>query len=190
MMTNPFVRYSEKKLLFTGLFATIIGSVLAAHFYTRYDGVLDAHTVSELKYYMPFLDNVINVFCLSLVLYGIGKYINRKTRGVDILTVVLISRIPLYIFPLFQIGGYLDEITKKLLPAAGNAFELNITGIEMIFLLVFALVYFAALALFIVLLRYGFAVASNVKSVKHWVLFAFGILVAEILSKLIFLTLN
>ena len=96
ILFRPFERYSEKTLVIVGVAFTLIGSLLGAVFQGRFDGVLDMHFVPSTSFYQVLIDNVINIFCLVLFLFLSAKYINNKTRLIDILTAAMVARIPYY----------------------------------------------------------------------------------------------
>ena len=102
LLTNPFERILEKKLLVFGVFTLIIGTAIGYFFKGRYDGVLDVHFVDEIQLYDPFLDIVISVLCVTLPLFALGSFINKKTRFIDVLIATLIAKVPFYFLPLLN----------------------------------------------------------------------------------------
>ena len=73
LLFNPFERYSEKQLVFIGITSTIIGSLMAIFFNARFDGILDLHFVEKIKIHEPIIDLLIDLFCLVLILFLIGR---------------------------------------------------------------------------------------------------------------------
>ncbi len=71
------------------------------------------HLVGQISLWQPFADNAINILCLTFVLFLISKYLNPKTRAIDILTTVVIARTPYYILPLFNADGTFIELPRK-----------------------------------------------------------------------------
>lgn len=112
LLFQPFEKYSEKTLLLLGIIFTLIGSFIAYAFNIRFDGVLDVHIVSDALWYQTLIDNLINIFCLIIFLYSSAKYINKKTRIIDIITTSIIARIPLYLLPLININIQLTRQQK------------------------------------------------------------------------------
>ena len=190
---NPFVKYPEKALLALGLLFVIAGSFMGYFFNARYDGVLDTHFVPFMAPVQPFIDIVINTVSLFIVFFAFGKIINPKTRPIDILNVSLIAPGPYYLLPLFNIGNLIMNSTLSLERAMGTDINTKpspdifkqISTTEIVSILVFALIGLAFLVWFVVLLYNGFKTATNLKTTGHKVLFAFGILLAEVLSKII-----
>ena len=99
LLFKPFEKYSEKRLLLIGVFFTLLGSFFAYVFNIRFDGIIDIHIVPNTLSYQALLDNLINIFCLVLFLYISTKYINKKTRLIDILNTALVARTPFYLLP-------------------------------------------------------------------------------------------
>ena len=102
VLFNPFEKFSASKLLVFGIIATLIGSYLGYVFNGRFDGVIDLHFNEETTLVQPFVDNAVNILCLSLSLFVVGRIINKKTRFIDVLIPAMIARIPFGV-PLWQI---------------------------------------------------------------------------------------
>lgn len=190
---NPFERYSEIKLVVAGLIATVTGSILAYYAGGRYDGVIDFHLSPDVQFIQPFIDNTVNVMTLFMLLYIVGSLINKKTRAIDVLNTTLIARIPLYLLPLSGFSEYNRSIEDKILKSVSESPQMpvpDLTGTEYAVLVLIAIVGILCLIWFIILLYNGFKTASNLKTVSHKVYFALSILIAEIISKIIFSSIN
>lgn len=183
LLFNPFSKYPEKTLLSFGILATIIGSYLAFIFSGRFDGIIDLHFVPEVTLWQPFIDNGINICCLTILLLIAAKYINKRSRGIDILTTATIARIPYYILPLFNSNGYILESTEKIISMATPENLPDLSFFQLGGLLVFALFTILFLVWYMILLFNGFKVASNAKGPMPVVLFVMGVLIAEVISK-------
>ncbi len=185
-LTQIFEKVADKKLLSIGLVSLLIGSLIAINTNARFDGVLDMHLVTKVLPIQPFLDNIINTVLLAVVLFALGKFINSKTRFIDILNTAFICRIPFYLLPLFNINHAITAITDDLL---SNIEEpdllLQSLAAPTTLLLIgsFALVSILALILFAYLLFKGFKTATNLKKTVHIILLVVTVLIAEILSK-------
>lgn len=193
LLFNPFEKYAESKLLAFGLMATLLGSYLGFVFKARFDGVIDMHLPEKIILIQPFIDNLINALCLFAVLFILGKSINKKTRIIDILNPVLIARIPFYLLTFANIGDYMYRVTENLLASIdlkSPPTQFNIEPLDMAFLVIFSIISIAFLVWFVILLFNGFKVATNSKGVRHNILFAGAIIIAEILSKFIIPIIN
>lgn len=181
---NPFETYSEKTLLLVGTLFTIIGGCLAYIFNVKYDGVLDLHFTEQISYEaITYLATDILILTFSLII--VGKYINKKTRFIDVLTAVLISRIPLYFASFLNINNKSFIIGNKIL-ALATTNKMNIlTANEVGFMLFQVIIVIGTLIWSIFLLYKGYKTATNAKETKHTLLFILAIVVAEIISKVI-----
>jgi len=185
LLFKPFEKYSEKTLLLVGSIFTVIGSFLAYNFSFRFDGVIDLHIAPNVLFYQTLLDNLINISCLVLFLYISAKYINRKTRLIDILTTAIVARIPLYILPVFNINGVVGKATEDIIQYANPELIDQIPFSNLFLIVVFAIISILFLAWYVALLFNGFKVASNAKGIVPIILFSISLLFAEILSKLL-----
>lgn len=183
---NPFEKHSEITLLIFGLTLTILGSFIGYLMKARFDGIIDMHLVENISLIEPFLDNLLNTLSLFVLFFILGKSINKKTRWVDILSASIIARIPFYILPLFNIGGFLEKITERLLESI-DLENLNsppaISISDMLTMLFFAGIGIVCLCWFIALFWNGFRVATNTKGTKNIILFVIMLIVAEVISK-------
>jgi len=184
LLFNPFEKYDGRPILAIGLVATLIGGMLGYAFKAHFDGILDMHFADQVTFSGPFSENVFNIAILFFVLYAIGRYINNKTRPVDILGVVMLARLPLYLDTLTNINGYMYEFGEKVMSMGADPMKIDPTEIMVPALL--GLLTLPLLVLYIVLLYNGFKTATNLKTAQHKWWFAIGIIIAEILSKILF----
>lgn len=193
ILLNPFEKYSEKTLLLFGVALTLLGSFIGYLTKARFDGVFDMHLVENIAVFEPFLDNLLNIATLVLLFFLLGKSINGKTRWVDILSVSIISRIPFYVLPLFNIDGLLNKSTQKLL--SGIDFQdLSQPPVvelpDLLVILMFAVISILCLIWFVALFWNGFKIATNAKGTKNVILFIVLLLLSEVLSKVLISTFN
>ena len=189
-IVNPFETFSEKQLLFTGLVATVFGIFIGFVFNARFDGVVDLHFSESVTWQEVALDNLINIVVLSIVLFVAGKTINPKTRIIDILNSSLISRIPFYILPFFNVNQIMFHSSNEMMESIQNGQFSEITSTNLILTLVFSLVAILLLICFVILLWNGFKIATNAKGNKAIILFVVSLFVAEIVSKYLIIYLN
>lgn len=190
LLTNPFERILEKKLLSFGVLTLIIGAVIGFSFKGRYDGVLDVHFVDEIQFYEPLLDIVISVLCVVILLFALGSFINKKTRFIDILITAIIAKIPFYFLPLFNFKNGLSIATNKIVQSLSTNTKLALNSVEITLLAASSLLSLIALVWSVILLYNGFKTATNAKETKHNLYFAIALIVSEILSKTIIYLIN
>lgn len=191
ILLNPFEKYSEKTLLLFGITLTLLGSFTGYLMNARFDGIIDMHIVKNTVWFEPLVDNLLNTLTLFIVFFAFGKTINPKTRAVDLLTVSLISRIPIYLISLANIGGVIGRATQNILTGIDfdnlqnpPQFEMQ----DMAVILVFALFSIALLIWTIALLWNGFRVATNTKGTRNIVIFVFLFILAYVVSKILIST--
>lgn len=176
---NPFSIFSEKQLAIAGISITITGSLIGSFCNSSFNGTLDMHIAENPKLITVFLENFINISTITLLLFGLGKYFNTKTRFIDILNTAFWYRYPIYILSLlssFMIPEKINEKFQKNIDHPKDIFE---TNFEMMLGLLFGLITLLTLAYTIVLLVNGFKTATNTKKWQHWVAFGFTILISE-----------
>lgn len=186
ILTQPFERLQERQLLLFGLSTLIIASILGYLTSTRFDGVLDVHiSATPVQIEQPFLDNILNTVLLTAFLSLLARYINPKTRLIDILNIALISRIPLYVITIFGFGGIMQETSDHMMQNITNPAEMmNLPFINLILLGVSSIYSIVALVLFGILVYKGFKTATNLKTNLHKFLILVAVIVAEFTSKI------
>ena len=190
LLFKPFEKYSEKTLLLVGVIFTLIGSFVAYTFNIRFDGVFDVHIVSNTFFYQALLDNLVNIFCLIIFLYISTKYINRKTRLIDILTTSMVVRVPFYLLPFLNINGVISRASEDIIQFANPELISQITFSNLLIITVFGIITILFLVWYVSLLFNGFKVASNAKGKVSIILFIISLLFAETLSKFLIFQLN
>ncbi len=184
LLFNPFEKYDGRPLLTFGLLATIIGSFLGYVFKSRYDGAFHISPVQRVEMMEPLTDNIFNIACLFFALYLFGYIINKKTRPIDILSTVMIARLPFYITTLSNINGFIYLQTQAYITEGPQALMENQSDLLIMTGIGFLILPF--LVWYIALLYNGFKTAVNIKTVTHKLLFAVALIVAHILSGILF----
>lgn len=190
---NPFEKYSETRLLISGIVMLFFFSILGFYLKARFDGIIDMHIVENIAWYEPLIDNVFNTVALFAVFFTFGKKINPKTRAIDILNASLISRIPIYLISLGNIGGMIHKTTQNILDKIDFDNLQNPPQFEMSDLLItmiFALFSVTFLIWMIALFWNGFRVATNAKGMRNVVFFVMLFVLAYIISKVLVLIFN
>src|SRR5699024_8550073 len=139
-----------------------------------------------VKLWMPFAENLISVFCIFLLFSVIGKFLNRKTRFVDILAVSLIARLPLYLITLTNINNLITNASNKILPLVENP-QSEIPVAALLTVLILSPISLLLLFWVIALLYNGFKVATHARKRNLITGFVLALILAEVISKLIFI---
>jgi len=184
ILMNPFETQTEQKLLSVGISAALVASVLAYFLNARFDGLFDMHFATQIEMFHPLIDNGINILLSALVLFGIGKYLNKKTRFVDVFAVAAVARIPYYPLMFVNVKGFMKAATDVMMSNANPENIGNIPPTSLAIILCFALVAIAAIIWYIMLLYRGFKVATNAKGNSALGLFIVAVFIIEFLTKL------
>ena len=185
---NPFQKYSDRILLIFGLSFSLIGIALGFAFNARFDGFIDLHFVENTSFSQPLFDTVINTLCGTLIFFIFGKLINKKTRIIDILTTCLIAKIPFYLIPFTNINQLVFNTTSQMISEINPEKINSISTADMMILMILAIITILIIIWSIILLFNGFKTATNSKEAKHTILFILGIIITEVISKILILT--
>ncbi|WP_294286819.1 hypothetical protein [uncultured Chryseobacterium sp.] len=184
LLFNPFGIYSEKQLLVSGILITLAGSFVGSLFNVTFDGVLDVHQY-ETDFLTSLKENGINVACIFIVFFVLGKLINRKTRAIDILNTSMVSRFPQYISAMITALPVLKKVEDEVISHQNDLQHLNFQPVDLMLLFIISMLLLAITAYYITLLVNGFRTSVNAKKWPHFVGFAVALIIAEILSKLL-----
>lgn len=190
ILLNPFEKYSEKHLLFFGLLCLFIGSYLGYLLNVHFDRILHLSYVENTFLMKPLLQNILITFLLTIALYALGKYCNKKTRLIDILTTSLIARVPFYFLTLFNIKNRNKIIIDKLIKNIEHIQDVTFSTSETIFLFVSTIVGIVILIWFAILIWNGFKTATNAKTTKEIILFISTLFIANLFSFYILQLIN
>lgn len=185
LLFNPFEKYSDKKLLIFGIIATGLGVFLGFAFNSVYDGVLDMHAVINVSLEEAVCFLIIDLLTIGIVLFVLGKYINSKTRFIDVLSTILISKIPIYLLTIINVNGFAHKIGLEIQISFLKNKINDFSGIFIFELILIAILSLLILVWTLILLYNGFKTATNLRSNKHIVLFVISIITAEIISKIL-----
>lgn len=187
---NPFIQVAGAKAFIWGLLLLIVSSTLAAFYNTRFDGVLDAHYSKNQYFYLSFVDNLVNIGTLTLIYFALGSILTKgKTRFIDILGTITLSRFPLMFIPLFNIQNQNGIIGEKIMQRLGDPNSIQLTQFEWIFLISSGIISLLLISWFIALLFNAYKISTNLKGTSLIVSFIFGLIISEIVSKLIIYSL-
>lgn len=177
---NPLSKFQENTILTTGIIGLVITSLVGYVFNVKFDGAFDAHTTSSTTFINSFLENLIQVLCVFVLLFALGKIINKKTRGIDILNTSLLYRIP-FIF----IGILTGLPVYKKVEMLIKDNNLTLESMDYIQLITSSIFILLLLIYSIVLLVNGFKTATNAKKWQHYVALTLVLIAIEIISKYI-----
>lgn len=186
LFLNPFERFSEKLLITSGVGFLVLGSYMSTLSHANFDGTFDLHfSEKTISFAESFFQNGVDVLVLFILLWLAGILINKKTRAVDILSAVLISRILLYFMALFNLNKTFSISETATVQEVSNFAQENI-----FILAIFGITVLVSVVWMVALLYNGYKVATNAKGTKPIVFFIAAIVFSEIISKLIIYTFS
>ncbi|GGC81438.1 hypothetical protein GCM10011508_05970 [Flavobacterium lutivivi] len=185
LLLNPFDKFSEKNIFIFGIIASIIGSYITFLSGATFDGLIEVHLNPQTTFFIALKENSLHIVLITVLLFLLGKIINKRTRFIDVLNAALLFRVPFYFMSLLLIFPFLQSLDNEIKknPEAIGKLSLNPFDLAMILLITCVLI--SLLVYSIVLLYKGFKTATNVKKPLHYVFFGVIILFAEILSRII-----
>jgi hypothetical protein len=183
---NPFYKLAGWKALIPGLIALAFLGLFGGYFDAHFDGVIDMHVAKEVTYGIAFLENIINWLVL-VVVWGIAAIIlnGYRFRSIDLIGIMGFVRIPYIVLPplayLFSIKDIIDNITAM----AFDQSEFSLEPLASFGFVAFVILSLALIILSVIWMYNGFKLLSNSKGVRLNVTFIIGLIICELLSKVI-----
>ncbi len=183
---NPFIYIAGWPALLIGLVTILVAGYLGSFSNTHFDGVLDTHSGASAPPWFFLSAGIIDWLCMGVLLFIIGK-ISSKTsfRSIDLFGTQAMARYPTLFIALATLpAGYLRFSHYLMQGAAGpvNVVDALIFGAAVLVILL-------CLGWMITLMYKGYSVSCNVKGGKAAGTFVGGIIMAEIISKVVLLAL-
>ena len=182
---NPFLKYSEKTLIVIGIVSIMLGSFCGSYFLVSFDGIFDAHLSSEITFLHSLEENLINVLVVFILLSILATILYKKSRLIDILSVSMIYRIPIYLMTVFISNPMLSSVNDKIMKDIENPANIDFSILEMTVLAGVSIVSILLLVYAIILLTNGFKTATNLKKWQNYIWFAVALIIGEIVSKML-----
>lgn len=174
---NPFRRIAGIQAFTIGLLISALTAFIAAFSNTAFDGVLDMHLVTKLTMVQSFGFMVINIVSLVLVMHIAGFTVAKGYRFVDMLGTMTLSRFP---FLFVAVSGFMAIATDLDELMANPFIILQNTGF-----LIMIIITLPFLMWTIVLMYRAFKTTTGASGNKLTATFIIGILIAEIISKVL-----
>jgi hypothetical protein len=188
---NPFQYLAGVPALLLGLVAILLTGLLGSFSNSHFDGTLDFHTGAVFPLRVFLLEGIVDWLALAVVLTVVGKVASRTAfRAIDLLGTQAMARWPTLLIALAALlPGYQRAaltLAQQLMtnPGAMPHFapaDLPAFGLVMVVMLV-------ALVWMVALMYRSYSLCCNVRGVKGAATFVIGLLAAEVVSKLVFLT--
>ena len=129
---------------------------------------------------------MINISVITLILYGFGSLFTKgRTRFIDILGTSTLARFPLFIIPLFNIQNQSGLIGEKIIQSITKPNDIQLTQFEWIYLIISGIASLLLIIWHIVLMFSAYKISTNLKGANLIVSFILGLIIAEIVSKIL-----
>jgi hypothetical protein len=182
---NPFEKFDEKSVLAIGI----------AFFILNFFGCYYAGMINDSIFHLSILEknetiwDVVKINSLSyifavIILSVLAKFINTKTRIIDVINTVLISQVPLIITLPMMALPFFKEANLNIAKSAGNFSKIEMT--DLIIVAIGGCITLPFLVYSFVLYFNGFKTATNIKQWQHIVIFVVVSLIMTIISQTIF----
>lgn len=188
---NPFIILAGSKALFLGIVIILLTAFLGSLSSTHFDGVLDVHTGQKAPIWLFFAENLINWLCMVSFLFFSALIVSRSQwRFIDILGTQALSRWPTLITALVMLPDANRRFGEYLISKLGqSSTSVAINSIDASIFVISAIIALVMIIWMVVLMYKAYAVSCNVKGAKAIWTFIISIILAEIVSKVIILSL-
>lgn len=181
---NPFERFDEKLLLFVGIIAVILSIVAGYWTDTSFTSIYRISSIENASFKIIALSTLLSFLYAIIVLFILGKILNRKTRIIDIVNTVLISQLFLI---LLQFAGKISSL--KLAGKSVVNYETNPSGtfpfLDFLIMISMTIISITTLIYSVTLFYNGFKTATNIKKWQHIVLFCAVSLISSLICQII-----
>lgn len=181
---NPFERFDEKLLLFVGIIAVILSIVAGYCTDTSFTSIYRISSIENASFEIIALATLLSFLYAIIVLFILGKILNRKTRIIDIVNTVLISQLFLI---LLQFAGKISSL--KLAGKSVVNYETNPSGtfpfLDFLIMISMTIISITTLIYSVTLFYNGFKTATNIKKWQHIVLFCAVSLISSLICQII-----
>ena len=176
MLLNPFTRIAGWQAFGLGMIGIILMGIMGSLNGTAFDGVLDMH-MKKITLLQSFEYLLISLTCLVFVMWISGLVISKSFRFIDILGTMTLAKFP---YIILAIAGFFVEIPdmSNIMNDPYSVFQ----NIPFIILLALSL---PVTIWNIALIYNAFKVSCDISGPKLTVTLIIGLLVAEILSKVL-----
>jgi hypothetical protein len=187
LLINPFAKYSENKLFAIGIIGNLFLIALSFVLNTLLAGNLKIVYLNKISFNSALFSNGIIIAITTIGIYILGYVINKKTRFIDILNTVLISRCVMVLFPLLNINNLFYVLSERIKNTLIVANPAKILSSDLYILLLLCVPIIITLIWFFILFFNGFKIATNAKGSKVVVQFAGTFIIIEIITRLLIL---
>ncbi len=177
---NPFMYIAGTKALIIGLAAMLAAAVIGYYSKTHFDGVLDAHTGHSSPMWFYLEDALVDWSLPVVIFYIAGRIFSKSSiRLIDVAGTLALARWVM-LFP--AIAGFVFYMPAPNQPVSMEEMMKPAMSGPVI---VFGLLSLLFVIWMVALMYNAFTTSCNLKGGKAVWIFVVGLLVSEILSKII-----
>jgi hypothetical protein len=188
---NPFRTLAGSKALFLGAAIILITAFLGSLSNTHFDGVLDVHTGQKAPTWLFFAESLIDWLCMVLFLFFSTLIFSRSQwRFIDIAGTQALSRWPTLITALVMLPDANRRFGEYLMSKLGqSSAAVTINSTDAVIFFVAAIIAVLMIIWMVALMYKAYTVSCNVKGAKAIATFIVSLVLAEIVSKVLIITL-
>jgi hypothetical protein len=187
-LLNPFEYIAGLKASLIGLAVIILTSAFCILSSTHFDGVIDFHPKAAHGYFLLYLtENIIDVISITLVLYILGRILSKSSvRFIDVFGTQAFARYPLTFAALLAVfSPDMNTILNKTMQNKNIGGAASFSPNELASLIFISVIGLLLIIWTIFLMYKAYSVSCNLNKAKGIVSFACGLIIAEILSKIL-----
>ena len=175
-LMNPFTRIAGWQAFGLGIFFVVLMGLLGAYSDIAFDGVIDMHII-DISLLQSFLYLGIDLVCLVVVMWMTGLIVSGKFRFIDILGTMTLAKAP---FLLLSIAGFFTAA-----PELSEIYKDPYVIFQSISFIILIVLSITVIIWSITLMYNAFKVSCDIKGSKLTGVFIIGLLVSEVLSKIL-----
>ena len=187
LLFSPFVYIAGWQALGLGLTAILVAGFVGSLSATHFDGVLDVHSGGSGPIESFLAEGLIDWICLALTLWVFGKTLSKTAfRAIDLWGTQALARWPTLLISLTTLPPGFRRFPQVLLAAVtqpGAKIAINPWDAAVFFGVALAML--PLIAWTVALMYQSYSVSCNVKGGKAIGTFIAGLILAEILSKIV-----
>jgi hypothetical protein len=193
LLFNPFVYVAGGQALELGLVAILLAGLIGYAAHTHFDGVLDTHTGAGGPVWLFLAEGLVNWLCLSAMLWFSGKLVSKTAfRTIDVFGTQALARWPTVFIALLTLAPGYQRFIRELVPiipqldSPGGVVKLDkFVGFDFAVFSIVALRMLPLVVWMVALMYNAYSLSCNVRGGKAIGAFIAGLLLAEILSKIV-----
>lgn len=191
ILFHPFHRIAGVQALGIGLAILIAVGLLGARQGLHFDGVLDIHVGRNGTWWLFVAEGLIDWLCLALVLLAAGRLVSRSAfRSIDLIGTQALARWPTLGVALACLAPGFHRFNEELLKALtslkpGEIPSLPTNSPDVVVFAMVTLVMLLGTVWMVALTWKSFSHCCNVRGGRAVTAFILGLLIAEVLSKLL-----